>query len=226
MICLDAGCGGGDVAFDMARLVLPGGRVLAGDIDEAKLEMARAEGAEQGLDNLEFRRADALTAHSAALFDLVHARFLLSHLADPLAALKSMRSALKPGGTIVVEDVDFTGHFTYPGDPAFERYRDLYRAVARRKGADADIGPRLPALVADAGFTDIVLTIAQHAGTEGDVKLLTPLTMENIADTVVREGLADREELDRVIADLYAFARTPGTIGSTPRVFEVIARNP
>jgi len=50
--------------------------------------------------------------------------------------------------------------------------------------------------------------------------------MENIADTVVREGLADREELARVIADLYAFARTPGTIGSTPRVFEVIARNP
>lgn len=41
--CLEAGCGGGDVAFDIARTVTPGGRVIATDIDETKLELARSE---------------------------------------------------------------------------------------------------------------------------------------------------------------------------------------
>jgi ubiquinone/menaquinone biosynthesis C-methylase UbiE len=223
MLCLDVGCGGGDVAFDMARAVTPGGSVVATDIDDHKLDLARAEAAEAGIRNLEFRRADALHAPAGHRFDLVHARFLLSHLADPLAALRHMRAALRSGGVLALEDVDFNGYFCHPGHDAFERYRDLYRAVARRKGGDPDIGPRLPGLVAEAGFRDIRMSVAQHASQEGDVKLISALTMENIADAVVHEGLASREEVDGVTDALYEFANTPGTICATPRVFEVIA---
>jgi ubiquinone/menaquinone biosynthesis C-methylase UbiE len=197
--------------------------VVGSDIDGEKLELARAEADSEGLRNLEFRRADALHAPAGHRFDLVHARFLLSHLPDPLAALRHMSAALRSGGVLVVEDVDFSGHFCHPGDPAFDRYCDLYRAGARRKGGDADIGPRLPGLVAKAGFTNIRMSVAQHASHEGDVKLLSALTMENIADAVVHEGLAARDEVDAVTRALYAFADTPGTICSTPRVFEVIA---
>jgi ubiquinone/menaquinone biosynthesis C-methylase UbiE len=223
MLCLDGGCGGGDVAFDMARAVAPGGRVVATDIDAAKLDLARAEAAAEGLHNVDFRHADALHAPAGRRFDLVHARFLLSHLADPLAALKHMRAALRPGGVLVLEDVDFTGYFSYPDHAPFQRYRELYRAVARRKGGDPDIGPRLSSLVAQAGFTDIRLSVTQHAGHEGDVKLVSALTMENIADAVVHEGLAGREEVERLTDALYAFANTPATICATPRVFEIIA---
>jgi ubiquinone/menaquinone biosynthesis C-methylase UbiE len=37
MACLDIGCGGGDVSFDLARLVGPNGRVAGIDIDEVKM---------------------------------------------------------------------------------------------------------------------------------------------------------------------------------------------
>jgi len=37
MACLEVGCGSGDMAFDMARMVAPEGRVLATNIDETKL---------------------------------------------------------------------------------------------------------------------------------------------------------------------------------------------
>ena len=224
MICLDSGCGGGDVACDMARMVAPGGKVVGTDIDEAKLELARAETAL--VDNIEFRRADAAEASHKDHFDLVHARFLLSHLADPLAALDAMRASLKPGGTLVLEDVDFAGYFTYPEHAAFEQYRDWYRTLARRKGGDPEIGPRLSRLVETAGFTDIHVSVAQHASNEGEVKLISALTMENIADMVIAEGLASREQTDHVIGDLYNFGNIPGTICATPRIFEVWAKKP
>jgi ubiquinone/menaquinone biosynthesis C-methylase UbiE len=47
--CLDVGCGGGDVAFDLARVVLPGGHVVGTDIDDTKLALSRAEAVEQHL---------------------------------------------------------------------------------------------------------------------------------------------------------------------------------
>jgi ubiquinone/menaquinone biosynthesis C-methylase UbiE len=224
MTCLDAGCGGGDVAFDMARMVSSEGRVIATDVDDTKLELARAEAAAKGLRNVEFRHSDARTDTLPESFDLIHARFLLSHLADPAAVLASLRASLRPGGVLAVEDVDFSGYFCEPEHAAFNRYVELYTKAAHRKGGDPDLGRRLPALVARAGFDDVRMNIVQHASTEGEVKIISALTMENIADAVLAEGLADRAETDRLIAELYEFAHRPDTISGTPRIFEVWAR--
>jgi ubiquinone/menaquinone biosynthesis C-methylase UbiE len=146
MHCLEIGCGSGDVAFDLARIVGPEGKVVATDIDEIKLQLAREEAAQLGLTNLEFRCADVLT-EEVEKFDFVHARFILTHLADPARALEKVRQALHPGGVLVVEDVDFRGHFSYPESSAFSRYVELYTKTAQQRGADPNIGPRLPGLL-------------------------------------------------------------------------------
>ena len=57
---IDAGCGGGDVAFLLAQRVGPNGHVVGFDLDETKLELARAEAARRGLANVEFRKASVL----------------------------------------------------------------------------------------------------------------------------------------------------------------------
>ena len=72
----------------------------------------------------------------------------------------------------------------------------------------------------ESGFEKVQMNVVQPAGIEGDVKLLNPLTMENIADAVLAEGLASRTEIDQIIAELYAFARTPGTVACAARVVE------
>ena len=226
MTCLEVGCGGGDVAFDTARTVGPSGRVVGTDIDQKVLELAIAEAAGQELSNIEFRLMDITESAPTAEFDLVHARFLLSHLADPAGALARMRGALRPGGVIVLEDIDFRGHFSYPESNALARFVELYTETARRKGADANIGPRLPSLLVDAGFENVQMHVVQPAGTTGEVKLLTPLTMENIAGSVVAAGLASEEEAKQLVAELYQYAQTAGTIGSAPRIIEAWARRP
>ena len=224
MACLDVGCGGGDVAFDLARMVLPGGHVVGTDIDDAKLEIARAEAESQHLQNVAFLHADALREMPDETFDLVHARFLLSHLTDPAAAVANMKKALRPVGTIVLEDVDFTGYFVHPPHAAFDRYLELYTLAAQRNGADPTLGRHLPELARDAGFDDIRMNVVQHASLTGDVKLISALTMENIADNVVAAGLADRGETDRLVHELYDYAHAPHTICATPRIFEVWGR--
>jgi SAM-dependent methyltransferase len=220
MACLEVGCGGGDLACDMARLLGPAGKVVATDIDEKKLEIASQEAQAQQLNNVEFRLADITERDPGGSFDLVHARFLLTHLTNPAQALARMRQALRPGGVVVIEDIDFRGHFSYPESAALWPYVELYTEVVRRKGADANIGPRLPALLLETGFENVRLNVVQPAGTEGEVKLLNPLTMENIADAALAEGLASAGEVDRLVAELYEFARTPGTVFSMPRVVE------
>src|SRR5262245_56677564 len=155
MACLDVGCGGGDVTFEIARLVGPEGRVAGVDIDETKIGLARNEAAALSLPNVDFRVTEIQGSGREAEFDLVYARFLLTHLSDPDGALTEMRRLLRPGGVIVVEDVDFRGHFCHPESPAFQRYVELYTQAVRRRGADPDIGPRLPGLLLDAGYRGV-----------------------------------------------------------------------
>jgi hypothetical protein len=64
------------------------------------------------------------------------------------------------------------------------------------------------------------MSVSQPAATEGAVKLINPLTMENISDAVIAEGLASRAEIDQIVAELYEFACAPETVASGARVVE------
>jgi len=56
--CLDLGCGGGEVSFELARLTGPDGSVTGIDMDEVKLALAREAAGGKGLANVEFRAAN------------------------------------------------------------------------------------------------------------------------------------------------------------------------
>jgi hypothetical protein len=47
-----------------------------------------------------------------------------------------MKKWPRPGGTLVREDVDFSGYFCHPPHGAFDRYLELYTQAAHRKGGD------------------------------------------------------------------------------------------
>lgn len=221
---LELGCGGGDVAFDLARMAGEEGSVVATDIDDPQLAIAQSEAAAQGLANIAFVHSDIARDIPEGPFDFIHARFLLTHLADPADALARIRSVLAPGGVIAIEDIDFRGHFAHPPCPALDRYVALYTETVRLRGGDANIGPRLPGLLRTAGFDAVRMRITHPAGQDGEVKLMSPITMENIAPAVLRAGLASADEIKAIAEELYDFARTPGTVAGMPRIFEVWGR--
>ena len=69
MACLDAGCGGGDVTFELSRLIGEAGRVVGVDIDATKIELAAREAEEQQLSNVEFQHTDIFENDLAPEFD-------------------------------------------------------------------------------------------------------------------------------------------------------------
>jgi hypothetical protein len=93
--------------------------------------------------------------------DLVYARFILTHLREPQALLAQAMAALKPGGVMLVEDIDIAGHFSYPDCPAVMAYAELYIALSRRRGGDPLIGRRLGHLLEEAGFARVETTVVQ-----------------------------------------------------------------
>ena len=223
MRCLDVGCGTGEVTLQIARLVAPEGYVVGIDADDVILDHARAAAARQQA-SAWFETRNAEDLQDEGVYDVVHTRFLLTHLRQPAQVLASMLRALRPGGTLIVQDIDCPGHVCHPPCPAFDRYLDLYQAVVRRNGGDPAIGPRLPGLLRHAGAEDLRLEVVQPVFCDGEGKFVAQLTMDHIREAVVLAGLASHAEVDAIVTDLDTFAQDPDSMISLPRVFQVWGR--
>ena len=223
--CLDVGCGGGDLSLDLARLVGARGSVLGIDFDKVKIEVARKEAEEAGMANVEFCAVDVTDGElPCPAFDLIYMRFVLTHLREPQQAVERLFGVLVPGGQMIVEDIDFSGSFSYPASSAFAAYVDLYRRAALARGVDPDIGPRLPTMLESAGLASIEMHVVQPAAQRGEVKLLNPVTMEAIADAAIAAGLATGTQIERIVNELYRAARDDTTVMSVPRIVQVWGR--
>jgi 2-polyprenyl-3-methyl-5-hydroxy-6-metoxy-1,4-benzoquinol methylase len=124
--CLDIGCGGGQVSRELAKRAGPSGSVLGIDLDDTVLELARADSSSAGATNVEFQRGDA-TQMDLSGFDVAYARCLLSHVSDPAGVVTAMAAAVRPGGVVIVEDIDFGGYFCHPVCDAHDSYMEWYR---------------------------------------------------------------------------------------------------
>ena len=141
----------------------------------------------------------------------------------------SASPASPPDGSehlIVVEDIDHSGVFGYPPSPAIQQYVRLYNEVVRRRGADPEIGPRLPGLFREIGLPDPRVTLAQPVFTTGDGKRVNQITLDNIRPAVVAAGLATDAETIALIVELDSFTDDPETLVGFPRVYQVWATRP
>lgn len=224
MHCLDAGCGSGDVSLELSRRVGASGRVLGIDLDEVKLELARSTAQACGARSLEFRNADVLTLPGQAEFDLIYVRFVLTHLTDPGAALTRLVELLRPNGVLALEDIDMSGSFSHPPSAAYQRYAELYIQAVQAKGADANIGPRLPELLRGAGLSRVQAGLVQPCALTGETKLIALLTMQNIADAVITGGHASAQEVAEVVDELAVLVADSSTLLGLPRIFQAWGR--
>ena len=224
MSCLDVGCGSGDVTLKMAALVGTEGNVVGVDRDQSILQLASQEAERQGL-SVTFRRLDTEELAQESAYDLVFARYLLSHLPRPQRAVELMVRAVRPGGRLVLEDVFFPGHICYPANPAFDRYLELYQAVASAKeGGDAAIGVRLLGMALEAGLVEVRVGLVVPTFRDGGGKRVARVTMEHLREAVVGAGLASGREVDNLVVELGRLADDDRTLMSIAPTFQVWGR--
>ena len=219
--CLDVGSGSGELTRRIARMAAPG-EVVGIDADPAVAKIAAA--ATVSAPRYLVGDAAALPGELTG-FDLVHARFLLSHLPDPGAALAAMMSACRPGGVVAVQDVDML-MFARPRSWAMDRARQLYCQAAAVRGADAHIGRRLAHMLTRAGVRQVRSASFQPAFREGEGKLLPLLTFNATRAAVLDSGLATDGELDEIGAELQRAVEDPETLIGAPRMHQVYGIRP
>jgi SAM-dependent methyltransferase len=116
--------------------------VLATDFDPRFLLTIR-------LPNLEAQQHDIVRdGLPRSSFDLIHMRLLLAHVLQREFALDKMIAALKPGGWILAEEMDFTAMAAEPTVDAergrlFDRLAEAHRRVTSARGFDQFFGRRL-----------------------------------------------------------------------------------
>lgn len=224
--CLDLGCGAGEVTFEIARLVGPSGSVVGMDMDSVKLDIARQRAVREGATNLDFRQGNVFEWADDSLYDLIYLRFLLTHLPGAAAVVPKLLLALRPGAILVVEDIEISGFVSHPVNSAEDRFITLYRDVVRRRGGDADIGPKLQAMLHEAGAQDLNLSIVYPEHKVGSGKDISFLTLIGISEALLQEKLIEESEIQALLAEIERHTNDPLSILCGPRVFQVWGRRP
>lgn len=100
---LDIGCGFGDTTQRLAALVGAQGEAVGVDAATRFIEDAVRESAEAGVTNARFLVADVQQEIGGERgFDLAYSRFGTMFFANPVAAMRNVRQALRPGGRLVM----------------------------------------------------------------------------------------------------------------------------
>jgi 2-polyprenyl-3-methyl-5-hydroxy-6-metoxy-1,4-benzoquinol methylase len=163
---VEVGCGGGSAIATLAE-AYPQSTFVGYDIDEHALGLARARLAPYGdrcsAHRLDVMDLDAATADVVLLLDVLH------DLPDPAGALGVIRSALAPGGLLVVAEADASGDFEVDRhSPLAQQYASSYgRCVpgSQRAGGPA-VGamwgrPAASHMIERAGFA----VVGEHSST-------------------------------------------------------------
>jgi ubiquinone/menaquinone biosynthesis C-methylase UbiE len=224
MECVDVGCGGGEVTFDLSGMVGPVGRVVGIDMDKTVIDLARGEARARRLDNVDFAVTDVTAWDEPETYDVAYSRFLLQHLADPVDLLRRMYRSLRPGGVLIVEDTDFDGFFCHPPNDGFAFFTWAYKSTVTRRGGDPTIGRKLQTLSDEAGLPTGELSAVLPIRRDGEEKGLSLMTLEATAASIEAEQVASRAAIDAAIGSLRTYTSSRTSVIGGPNVVQLRIR--
>jgi SAM-dependent methyltransferase len=207
--CLEVGAGAGSVAVWLSDRVGVRGSVTATDIETRFLQA-------ESRPNLDVRRHDLRSDELPRdEYDLVHARLVLEHLPERDNVLSRLIDALRPGGWLLIEAVDYVS-----GAPISQRGSDLFARtlhgrleLMREAGLDPYYGRQLPAELRARGL--------QETGSEGRVWIMEGgstaarwfrLSMAQVREHLTSSGRLSASEIDEMLE----LSRTPSLLPGRP----------
>lgn len=149
---LDVGCGTGDDVRRLAGVVAPSGRAVGVDLSQAMVHEARERTAGSDLP-VEFHQGDlSHLDFPDATFDASRGERVLLHVPDAAAAVAEMARVTRPGGRVVVFDLDVG--MVALDHPDLATTRRVMDALTE-KVKNGYIGRQLPRLFRRAGLRDV-----------------------------------------------------------------------
>ena len=209
---LDVGSGPGHISLAVARRH-PASRVVAFDISAG-----RVGGLTPGQTG---QSVSACVGDAARLpfedesFDLAYCRLLLEYLPRPEAAVAEIYRVLRPGGRILLYDLDGQLLWHDPPDAELDRNIDTMLAALRRTGFDPHIGRRLYNLTYTAGFVEIATEVEPYHLIPGSVTSEERARWQlklDIARPALAHAVSDPATTDAVIESFLAYLDRDDTL--------------
>ncbi len=198
---LEVGSGLGLLAVDVANAA-PDVHVVGVEISAAQIAVAPAH------KRVTYVQGDAHTLDFPdGAFDLVYARYLLEHVADPQRVVREMRRVAKAGGRVGVCENDVSLMRFDPPCPAFERAWTVFADFQAALGGDGLIGRRLFRLFRVAGFNDVALTVQPEVHWYGSPGYLAWVhniigNLESARNGMLAAGVISQADLNSGVAEL------------------------
>jgi SAM-dependent methyltransferase len=221
---VEFGCGLGYVSRWAASQAA---HVTAIDLSEEQLVEARKLITESGLTNVEFQQANIYEHGLAAeTYDISYSRYLMVHLNDPVQAMREIFKILKPGGTMVCEEVDISVIYTEPFVEGYQAFRDLAILAGKKRGVDYEGGRRLHIWAREVGFDVVEADAYQGHYLSGEFKRLWSWTLLEAGPSMVEAGLLTEERFEQLASGMQTADEDPNILVGHTRHHQLIARKP
>lgn len=202
---LEIGSGPG---FVTERLLneFPRSAVVCLDIDDVLLSIARKRLSNYDNKRLFILKGDVMNMKlKDNLFDFVIIRFVYQHLKDPVTASKEIFRVLKPGGKVIITDID--NGIWGVCEPEVKNLRDNMSKLTNMQnsgGGDRNIGRKLLKILKVSGFIDLDFeAIVKHSDMEGMDSLLPKVDLNSI----IKSNKFSKEQL-KAIDSMYSNSST------------------
>jgi len=190
MRVLDLASGPGFISRRIAAELGADGEVLGVDLNDKLLAVAQKNAedwnqADEPRAGLSFKKGnvyglDLPDNH----FDFVYARFLFQHLDRPIDAMAEIRRVLKPGGRLVIADVDDSIFSIMPEPPGLMEMMKIAADAQKDRGGDRQIGRKLGYYLKRAGFEDVHTEVALITSDDIGLNEFLDITTRFIAGSV------------------------------------------
>jgi ubiquinone/menaquinone biosynthesis C-methylase UbiE len=151
---LDAGCGPGGISETLADIVGEAGHVTGLDLNAERIRDAAARNAHRPW--LRFLQGDVRrTGLDDASFDYVWSQYVFEYLPDRDVALAELMRVTRPGGKVVISDIDGLGFQNWPFDDALRDGTQRIVEALSARGFDLYVGRKLFSEFRRAGLRDV-----------------------------------------------------------------------
>lgn len=210
---IDVGCGPLGVLDELALRAGDSGLAVGLEKEEKFVSLAETELSRTGFGDASVLQGDARdTKLPDHYFDLTHSRLLLVNLPRPQEIVKEMTRITKPGGTLVLHEVDWTSWICDPFIDEWERLKEAAQCIWKRNHLDVHLGRKLPAMLRAEGASDIQTRPMTYAWKAGDLKYGFLLSViDRIREDLLRTNHFGHQELSTLEIRLKKHLSHPDT---------------
>jgi ubiquinone/menaquinone biosynthesis C-methylase UbiE len=206
MSVLELGSGPGFVTEQLLAL-LPNSPITALEVAPVMIEKARQYLGPGFDDRLRFVEASIIdTGLPDDSFDFATARMLFQHLSDPVGAAREVLRVLRPGGKLVITDIDDeVWGLVDPNVPEMPLILEKFKQAQAARGGNRWIGRQMWRILEAAGFVELDVDVAiAHSDALGLEPFMPQFDPRRLS-FLVESGALSEQVMEQIRASREAF---------------------